>query len=148
MSHEGWGDTVDPMIMSAGTALVAAMATDAWQQARAAVLDLWRRRHPERVPAVEGELAEVREGLLRARQSQNGRAEQDLAVEWRGRLERLVDGDPELVGELRRVLYEQLYPLLPQEHRSPGPGSRTNNGYTFGENSWIIQVGGDLNNGR
>jgi ATP-dependent helicase YprA (DUF1998 family) len=138
---------VDPVIVTAGTALVAAVATDAWQQARAAALDLWR-WHPERVPAVEGEPAEVREEVLRARRNQDGQAEEELAQYWRRRPARLVDGDPEPARELRRVLDERLYPVLPEEHRPQPPGSRTNNGYTFGENSQIIQVSGDMNLGR
>ncbi|QIJ65218.1 hypothetical protein [Streptomyces sp. JB150] len=135
---------MDPVIMSAGTALIAAMATDAWQQARAAVLDLWRRRHPERVPAVEGELAEVREEVLRARRTQDGRTEEGLAEEWDRRLRRLVAGDPELTRELERVRDERLYPLLPDARR-PSGGSRTNIGYAVGRNSQVFQASGDIN---
>jgi hypothetical protein len=85
---------------------------------------------------------------VRARRNQDGQAEEELAQYWRRRLGRLVDGDPEPARELRRVLDERLYPLLPEEHRPPPRGSRTNNGYTFGENSQIIQVSGDMSLGR
>ncbi|MDB4872445.1 MAG: hypothetical protein JWL97_3449, partial [Gemmatimonadales bacterium] len=40
---------MDPILVAADTALVGAMATDTWQQARAGAVALWRRLHPDRV---------------------------------------------------------------------------------------------------
>jgi hypothetical protein len=97
------------------------MATDSWKQARSAVAGLWRRVHPERVAAVEGELAEVRTEVLAARENGDRPGEQDLTADWGRKLQRLLaaakGSDPGLEGELRRVLDEELTPLLPPADR-------------------------------
>ncbi|MFF2250347.1 hypothetical protein [Streptomyces sp. NPDC058142] len=103
---------MDPVVMTAGTALVSAMATDAWQQARSSAVALWRRVHPQRVPAIEEELAEVRAEVLAARETGDTEAEAGLVADWQRRLRRLLRDDPALAGELRRVLDEELSPLL------------------------------------
>ncbi|HZG05321.1 MAG TPA: hypothetical protein VE546_17415 [Streptomyces sp.] len=134
---------MDQLVAAAGAALVAAMATDAWQQARSAAVGLWRRVHPERVPAIEGELAEVREEVLTARRNRDAEAEEELAVDWRRRLERLVKADPALAQELRRVLDQELAPLLPRSDPS-APGSMTLTVHT-GDNSQANVAGtGDI----
>jgi hypothetical protein len=108
---------MDPFILAAATAIVSSMATEAWQQARSAIGGLWRRTHPERVAAIDGELAEVRGEVLAAREAGDGSAEQDLAAEWALKLKRLLSagesGDPGLRDELERIVDEDLRPLLP-----------------------------------
>jgi hypothetical protein len=47
---------VDPIVVAFRTALVGAMATDVWQQARASEVALWRRVHPQQVGTVEADL--------------------------------------------------------------------------------------------
>ncbi len=103
---------MEPLVLAVGTALVSAMATDAWQQARASAVALWQRVHPERIPVIEGELAEVRDEVLAARESGDAEAESELAADWQRRLRRLLQNDPTLRDELRRVLDEELTPLL------------------------------------
>lgn len=106
------GDGMDPLVLAAGTAVVSSMATDAWRQARDATVSLWRRVHPERVPAIEAELADVRAEVIAAREEGDPQAEEDLAADWQRRLRRLLRDDPLLADELRRVLDEELNPLL------------------------------------
>ena len=78
---------------------------------------LWQRVHPERVEAIDGELAEVRREVLAAREIGDVHAEQGLTADWARKLQRLLasgeGSDPGLKGELRRVLDEELSPLLP-----------------------------------
>lgn len=105
---------MDPIVMAAGTALVTAMATDGWQQARAGAVTLWRRVHPERVPAIEAELEEVRGEVLTARQAADQQAEDALAEEWRRKLARLVAADPAIGAEIQQVLDQVWKPLLPE----------------------------------
>ncbi|MFI2641892.1 hypothetical protein [Streptomyces sp. NPDC018610] len=133
---------MDPLVMTAASALVSSMATDAWQQARSGALTLWRRTHPERVPAVEGELAEVRDEVLAARERDDQETEAELVRDWRRRLQRLVDSDPAVEQQLRRVLEEVLNPLLPRSS-APSPGSVTMRARA-GDDSWINQAGGDI----
>ena len=106
---------MDPVTLAAaaGTALVGAMATDAWAQAKAITVRLWRRVHPERATTVEAELVELRAEVLAARQAGDTQAEAALAAEWQQRLRRLLAANPSLAAELQRVLREELLPLLP-----------------------------------
>jgi hypothetical protein len=109
---------MDPLVLAAGTAVVTAMATDGWEQARAAVVALWRRVHPDQVPAVESELRDVRAEVLAAREAGDRSAEVGLAGDWQRRLRRLLAADPRAGDELRRVLDEELAPLLNPAERS------------------------------
>lgn len=95
--------------MAAATALIGAMATDAWQKARSAVLALWRRVHPDQVATLEAQLGEARSDVLAG----DARVAGDLASEWKRKLLHLLENDPSLADELQRVLDEQLTPLLP-----------------------------------
>ncbi|MCX4550996.1 hypothetical protein OG204_12190 [Streptomyces sp. NBC_01387] len=116
------------------------MATDGWQQARESVLGLWRRVHPERVDAVGAELAEVRAELLAARRAGDEQTEAELAADWQRRLRRLLERDPSLGGELRRVLDEELGPLVPP----PGPHSVTQRATVSGRGNRTFQAGGSI----
>lgn len=109
---------MDPVVLAAGTALIGAMATDGWQQARDAAVGLWRRVHPERIPAVEAELEEVRGEVLAARQAGDQEAEDALAGEWRRRLVRLVAADPGAGAEIGRMLDQVWKPLLGEDERA------------------------------
>ncbi|GGW39118.1 transketolase [Streptomyces griseoloalbus] len=124
-------------MLAAGTALVGAMATDAWQQARTSAVELARRVHPERVPAVEAEPAEVREEVLTAREADDADAENGLAQDWQRKLQRLVRDHPEPARELRRVPDQELAPLVPHRNGPSGPGTVST--ATAGDNSTVIQ---------
>ncbi|MFE1010038.1 hypothetical protein ACFW4M_01875 [Streptomyces sp. NPDC058794] len=89
------------------------MATDTWQHARTAVVDLWRRTFPQRADTVEAELVEVREEVQSARRAGDDTVEQGLAEDWQRRLMRLLRQDPGMAAELQRVLDEVLVPSLP-----------------------------------
>lgn len=136
---------MDPLALAAATALVGAMATDAWQQARSSAVELWRRVHPERVPAVEAELAEVRAEVLQARRADDPDTELHLASDWQRRLQRLLRDDPDLAGELQRLLDEELAPLLPTGDDRSGPRTVVQKARASG-GSHIYQAGGDQTN--
>jgi hypothetical protein len=107
-----WGEEewVDPLVVAFGTALVGAMATDVWQRARASVVTLWRRAHPQH--AVEADLETLRGQVLDARQAGRADTEQALTGVWQGRLQQLLLDEPTLAAELRRVLDDTLTPVL------------------------------------
>ncbi|WP_172381819.1 hypothetical protein [Streptomyces sp. MNP-20] len=104
---------MDPLVMAAGTALVAAIATDAWQQARAGAVAVWQRVYPERAVAIEAELEHARAALLAARRDGDTRTEGALADVWRERLAQLVAADPDVLAEIQRVLEQVWTPLIP-----------------------------------
>jgi tetratricopeptide (TPR) repeat protein len=104
---------MNPFVLAAGTALIGAMVTDGWQQARTAVVVWWRKAHPGHVDKIEAELDSARTNVLAARARGDEAAEQALTVTWRRRLQELLDQDPDAGLGLRRLLEEHLIPILP-----------------------------------
>ncbi|MFF4625099.1 hypothetical protein [Nonomuraea jabiensis] len=92
---------------TAAERLIDLLATDGWAAAKAAVMSLWRRGHPERV---EAELTEARGELLRAEESDGGLELRALLVtEWQARLARLLATHPDLIDEMRQLVGELLH---------------------------------------
>ncbi|ATW48406.1 hypothetical protein CGZ69_11150 [Streptomyces peucetius subsp. caesius ATCC 27952] len=108
---------MDPVVVAAGTALVGAMATDAWQHARAGVVGLWRRGRLDQAEMVQADLAQARTEVLAAREAGDDTTEEALAGVWRMRMQQLLRDSPELAPELRRLLDETLTPHLTPEER-------------------------------
>lgn len=109
---------MDPIALAAGTALVGAMATDAWQSARTGMTTLWRRVRPEQADTVEEELAETRAQVLAARADGESETEQTLAADWQLRLQALLRADPAIAAELRHLLDTRLTPPLTADERT------------------------------
>ncbi|MEV6394701.1 hypothetical protein AB0M39_07945 [Streptomyces sp. NPDC051907] len=107
---------MDVIVSSAATALVGAMATDAWQLARTALVAWWRRIRPHQADRVDAALVESRERVLTARQARDEGAESHLVAAWEARLTALLEEDSALVDELRRLIGEEIAPLLPHEN--------------------------------
>jgi hypothetical protein len=128
------------LVSTAATTVVGALATDAWEQAKRAVGALWGRVHPERAETVEAELAEVRSGVLAAREAGDERAELDLVAEWQGRLGRLLTAEPGLAEELRTVI-DDLNRALPEAERTAI--SRIQMHATASGNAQVNQAGRD-----
>jgi len=105
---------MDPATLAAAAAsgLIAAMMTTAWDQARSAIVGLWRRVHPNRAETIGEELAEVRQEALVARQQGDAGTEEGLIADWQRRLRRLLEADSEIATELQRVLEDVLTPAL------------------------------------
>jgi hypothetical protein len=107
---------MDDLALAAASALMTAMATDAWSEVHAGAVGLWRRVYPERVPAVESELLEARNELAASRQADDGEVEKELTTEWRRKFQRLTQAHPELIPELRE-LEESWTRLVPAAER-------------------------------
>ncbi|MFF3375317.1 hypothetical protein ACFYXF_20505 [Streptomyces sp. NPDC002680] len=120
---------MDPLAVAVGTALVGAMATDSWEQAKRALVALWRRVRPEaEADTVGAEFGQARTRLLAALEGGAPGAAAPgvtspvvsaLETDWQFRLHLLLREHPDLAGELRRVLDAELTPLLPE-----GDGTR------------------------
>jgi len=100
--------------MTASNALITAMVGDAWQQAKAAIVALWRRVHPEQADAIESELVAARHCVLHARRVGDTDSEQS----WQVRLQHIVDNDPAMMAELRQLVNEQFAVALPLAEQS------------------------------
>ncbi|MFJ8935061.1 hypothetical protein ACIRL0_04990 [Streptomyces sp. NPDC102365] len=108
---------MEPVVLAAGTALVAAMASNAWEAARDALVGLWWKGKPEEAEAVGSELRRARSVVLEARRTNDADAEQALIVFWRMRFDQLLRKRPDLVGDLRGVLQDDLVPALDADDR-------------------------------
>jgi hypothetical protein len=108
---------MDPMVLAAGTAIVNAMATDAWQQTRTAIVAWWHQMYPEQADAVDTALTESRTQLLTARQANDPVGEQVLVEDWQSRLQLLLRENPALADELRRLLDQELTPGVRSEEQ-------------------------------
>ena len=97
------------LAQSAGTTLVALMATDAWHRARDGITQLWRRTHPERAETVAAELEAGREDVLAAAAADDQQTFEELRLQWQGAVRRLLVARPAAVAELRALL-DQLDP--------------------------------------
>jgi hypothetical protein len=102
---------VGTVAATASTALVGAMATDAWERAVQGVTELWRRvhPHPNRAEVIGEELAETRQLILHARRERREeQALRGLEAEWQSRLDRLLRANPEMISELQRLVNNEL----------------------------------------
>ncbi|MER7080153.1 hypothetical protein SAMN02982929_06430 [Saccharopolyspora kobensis] len=89
---------------SAANTLVESLTTSAWQQAKNGLGALWRRVHPDRAETVEAEFDDAREEALAAIRTGDEETGQALTAEWRSRLRRLLNDDPEIATELIRLI--------------------------------------------
>jgi hypothetical protein len=103
---------MDPVVLAAGTALVSAMATDAWQQARAAAVAWWGSVRPGQAEPVGDDLDSDRTHLLTARDAGDADTEDALVGAWRLRLHHLLSDHPDAAQGLQVLLEDQLQPVL------------------------------------
>ena len=96
---------------TAGTTIVAALATDAWEKTKTAIGGLCRKTHPDRAAGVEADLVDTHAELLAAQATGDTQTEQDLAADWQRKLRRFLTTDPDVADELRRIL-DELSPTL------------------------------------
>lgn len=124
---------------AAGTTLVGLLVTDAWGRAQAAVSSLWRRARPEHAEVVEGELVQARDEAVAAHAAGDNSMQDALTAEWQLKFRRLLASNPDIAGELRRILDEELKPALPQSGQR-WSGNVTMKASSHG-NSKVFQVG-------
>ncbi|HEU0087214.1 MAG TPA: hypothetical protein VFQ77_06150 [Pseudonocardiaceae bacterium] len=93
-----------------GTALVGAMATDAWQATRSGVARLFGRGGPARQKAIEAQLDS--NATLVAQAEDPDEVRQSLAAVWRLELAALLRQHPDAEDELR-ALVAQIHEELP-----------------------------------
>lgn len=101
---------VAALATAGGTALVGAMATDAWQHARAAVIRLFTRDSTARQATLEAQLES--NAALVAQAENPDQARHALAGVWRLELESLLRRHPEVEEELRTMI-TQIRDALP-----------------------------------
>jgi hypothetical protein len=108
---------VEPIVGAFASALVAAMATDTWQEARAAVIAMWHRFRAQRADETTKELGRTRDRVLAARAGPTD-TKQALELVWQGRLQELLLDNPGMTAEFQSVLENTLIPMLTPAERS------------------------------
>ncbi|MBV9445877.1 MAG: hypothetical protein JO345_08280 [Streptosporangiaceae bacterium] len=134
---------MDSIALAAATALVGAMATNAWQQVSVAVVAWWRRAHPGQADAVSADLKVLRVQVLAVRERGDEVAERALADSWRLQLQRLLEENPALTPGLRRLLDEHLSCGVPPDEQ-PRVGQMILNARARGQARQYI-AGRDMN---
>jgi hypothetical protein len=132
---------VDPIAEIAATAVVTAMTTDLWEQAQSKVVGWWRTVRPKDAGVIQGELVETRTDLEAARKTGESDIEALLAADWQTKLRRILRDDPAAAESLRRLVDEELAPLLPAAGQA-GPVTITGTASGFAR---VYQAGRDLN---
>jgi hypothetical protein len=102
---------MDPIVLAVGTALIGAMATDGWTQAREKLVELWRRVRPAQAAGIDEELADLRAQVISARNAGDTATEQALTGSWQVRLQGMLRENPALANELQRLLDDTLTPI-------------------------------------
>lgn len=110
---------MDPITSATAAALVGAMTTDAWQQARTAVVAWCRRSRPDAADLVDTAFTESRERVLTARRARDEHGESLVVADWQLRLAALLREDRALAAGLRRLLDEEIAPLLADRANTP-----------------------------
>ncbi|MEU7277827.1 hypothetical protein AB0A69_03370 [Streptomyces sp. NPDC045431] len=122
------------------TALVQQMVGDGWEQVKGRIVAFFARRAGTDPAVIEDELDTVRAELLAAEETGDERttadAQAEARTEWRARMRRTLQADPEAAAELRDLLDE----MMP---RNPAPTTITthntmNDGVNHGS---VIQAG-------
>ncbi|MFF3731368.1 NB-ARC domain-containing protein [Streptomyces sp. NPDC002476] len=89
---------------SGASALVGAMVTDSWEQAKTRVARLFARRGRAREEEADDDLQEAGAQLVAAEEADDDSAAADIEAYWRLRLSRLLEEDPAAADELRQLL--------------------------------------------
>ncbi|MEU6864981.1 hypothetical protein ABZ924_17140 [Streptomyces sp. NPDC046876] len=98
-------DALEMLAAAGGTALVGAVATDAWQTTRSGFTRLLGRGNPQAEQTTAGRLDRAAAEVSRASGPQELESvRRDLQAEWRGRLKDLLEEQPELAAELRELI--------------------------------------------
>ena len=91
---------------TAGPTVVTAIATDAYQKTKDAVVAAWHRLLPFGAQGISEELDQTRVQVLAAREQGDTEAEQTLAERWQGHLQPLLAANLDVADELRHALIE------------------------------------------
>lgn len=108
-------EMLEALAATGGTAVVAAMATDAWESARSGVARLLGRNDRQRVKFVEAQLDE--DAVLVQVAADGERVRAELAPLWGRRLAALLQDNPDAAEELRDLI-KRVHTELPPIQRA------------------------------
>jgi hypothetical protein len=106
---------LEALALTGGTTLVAAMATDAWQTARAWIVRLFRHGDSTQRSAIEAQLTNSNTLVMQAQDTD--RVRKGLVALWQLQLEALLRQYPDAEEELRNLIAE-VRDALPEVQQS------------------------------
>ncbi|MEV1059454.1 hypothetical protein AB0I92_19550 [Micromonospora chalcea] len=95
---------ISGLAAAGASAIIGAMATDAWKVAKQGFARIFSRSQPQALDAVAAELEQSREDVLAADDETQGGVLSSQEDQWKARLRMLLITDPTAVGELQKVL--------------------------------------------
>lgn len=127
---------------TAGATLVTLMATDAFQGAKQAVLELWRKIRPSETASVSDQMEATRTALIQARSQRDAECEKEFAAWWQERLALLFAADRRAI----QTLYQALTEITSDEaaHAKAPPASSMQMSAKARDKARIYQAGRDL----
>jgi hypothetical protein len=102
------------LAVTAGNTLVRAIAEQGWTSAKKAVLALWHRHAPAQAEPIGADLDTARAELAAVAEVEAADVMKDLADEWAARFSALLRRHPEAAEDVRRVVDQELAPLITQ----------------------------------
>jgi hypothetical protein len=98
---------------TAGTRLVTALASTAWEKISEAVTGLWRSHRGDEAERVASSLADTREGILSAQGPSDLLVRRFAVDAWQARFRELLAEQPDAEAELRRLVESGFQPAAP-----------------------------------
>lgn len=132
-------EALNAMAAAGGSAIVAAMATDAWGATRDRISRLLGRGDAARVTVVEGQLDDDATLIERASDDEREQALAELAPVWRRRLVRLLEEQPGVESELREAV-TAIHAALPSSQQAWAQTNITHGGTAFAVQGGSQQV--------
>jgi hypothetical protein len=108
-------EALSALAAAGGTALVGAMATDAWQTTRDGIGRLFGRGDTGRRTVIEAQLDEDAETVAHTEDAEREQARQELVLVWRRRLVQLLEEQPDTEAGLRDLIARVQAALPPSE---------------------------------
>ncbi|MFD3992843.1 hypothetical protein [Streptomyces sp. NPDC058583] len=131
------GELITELASTGALALVNAVATDAWQGARAGFMRLFGRGEAERERIVATRIDEAAAQLEHAGEDHQDQVREALLLVWRTRLTDLLEERPDAIGEMR-ALVARLQAVLPDA--SPQGRAAVGTGSAFSANSGGLNI--------
>ncbi|MCC3769330.1 hypothetical protein [Streptomyces sp. UNOC14_S4] len=132
---------MDQLVVATAQGIIGALATDAWRQARDAIVELWARVRPDQAEAVGVELNDARTQVVAALREGDTAMAEDLTGYWRLQIRQLLREDPAFAADVRRLLDERLAPMRPPAEQGGIPQQLTQTAEVSGHGQ-AFQIGG------
>jgi hypothetical protein len=94
------------LVTASANSLIALMTSEVWEQAKAGVVALFRRKGESDSVTIENELNESVRELSASLENGDADTVEELRQQWRGKFRRLVVAHPDLASELNELLRE------------------------------------------